>query len=165
MKDFILALIARLELKCPSLHINEWNNQLAQMNEGEQMTFPLPSAFIEIISDTPKIQLGNGVQLYDPLTVRIHILHEKYNENGYFYRDLDVFDTKQDVYLALQKFEPLNASTFVCISETQDNDHANVYHFMIDFATNLMDFSAKEPRNPLTVQPPFTYNINANLTK
>ncbi len=163
MKDFILAIFAQLELRCPLIHINEWNNQLAQLESGEQMTFPFPAAFVEIISDTPAVQLGQGVQLYDPLTVRVHVLAEKYNEESYLYRNLDVFDTKQDVYLALQKFEPANASTFVRISETQDNDHTNIYHYMIDFATNLMDLSAQEPRNRVVVQPPFTHTITATL--
>jgi len=163
MKDFIQAIITQLEIKCTTIHINVWNNQLAEMEKGEQMTFPLPSAFVEVISDTPTIQLGNGVQLYDPLTVRIHVLHEKYNTQEYFYADFDVYDVKQLVYLALQKFEPTNACTFVRISESQDNNHDNVYHYIIDFATNLMDFSAQEPRNSLTVQPPFTHNINATF--
>lgn len=163
MKEFILAIIAQLELRCPLVHVNEWNNQFAQMETGEQMTFPLPCAFVEIITDSPTVQLGQGVQLYDPLVVRIHIGGEKYNEENYLYRNMDIFDTKQDVYLALQKFEPANASTFVRVSEAQDNDHTNIYHYTIDFATNLMDFSAQEPRNPIILQPPFTIDLTATL--
>lgn len=159
MKDFIQAIISRLELKCPTLYVNLWNNQLAEMQEGVQMTFPLPAVFVEIINDNATKQLGNGVQLYDPLTVRAHVLHEVYNNETYFTPDFNVFDIKQQVYLALQKFEPTNACTFVRISETQDNEHANVTHFVLDFATNLMDFSAQEPRNPQTIQPPFTHTI------
>lgn len=162
MKQLFLDIKAHLLAQVPELaFIQMFNNQFELIESQETYSFPFPCCFIEFLADNPVQQLGNGVQIYDPLTVRIHIGHDFYNAiDGTQEQDLEVFDLKQKVFKALNKFEPNGATVFIRFSETQDTNHTNVYHFIQDYKTNYVDWDRSEPINPTASTPPITLTIN-----
>lgn len=165
MKQLYLDIKARLKLKIPDLNfIAVYNNQFDLM-EGQQIySFPFPCAFVEIVSDSEAQQLGNGVQIFDPLYVKIHIGHEFYNGDNQE-ENLAVYDLRDKVYKALQKWEPNGAVAFIRSSETQDPDHTNVYHFVQTYTTNYIDTIMEQPVDGQTVNPPFELDITIDYDK
>lgn len=161
MKDLYLAVKARLVALVPELmYVHVYNNQFSQItDEGrESYSFPFPCAFVEIVTPSEISQLGNGVQMYEDVIVRIHIGDDYYNNHtdGSQDENLRIFDLRQKVYEALQKFTPDKCVTFVRVEETQDFDHTNVYHFVQDYKTNYIDHSMSEPVGGTAGEPPFT---------
>lgn len=151
MKNFILALLTQLATISELLYIRVWNNQLDWGDVGKLEAHQHPAAFIEFVS-TKVMQLGGGTQLFDPLIFKIHILHWQMDAgDGTFEQNLDVYDLKDKVYLAIQKFQPNTAAVPVgaCIrtAEYQDYRHHGVYHYVQEYKTTLVDNSRNEPLN------------------
>lgn len=131
--------------------IRMWNDQLTLVTEGKMDLFQQPAIFFEF-STAQIIQLGNGVQLYDPFIFKIHILYwELDSQRGDFDNNLNVFDYKDQIYAAVQKFQPdlvdgqPPISACVRISEEQDYKHAGIYHFIQTYRTTFADYGAQEP--------------------
>lgn len=147
MKQLFLDIKTQLLAKVPEVtFVQMWNNQFNDLEEGSVYSFPFPCIFIEFVNENEIKQLGQGYQIYDPLTVRVHIGHDFYNNtDGTMEQDLAVMDLKQKVYKALQKFEPTGAVQFIRYSESQDYNHTNIYHFIQDYKTNYIDSYRTEP--------------------
>lgn len=176
MKNFFLALFLRLQTiknddgSDTFKKIAKWNNQLVLLmnEEGARVNlFELPAIFIAF--DTSSItQLGNGVQLYDPLDFEVHILDWQIDaENGTFEQNLRIFDLKQKVYQCLQKFQPGftdeedPAGSCIRISEQEDNNHNGVYHFIQKYRTTFVDNSMAEPVGGVEWEPvPMPLELN-----
>lgn len=132
---------------------NVWNNHAEKMKSTDENGAPIygincPAVLVEWADDTEITQLGNGVQLYDPLFIRIHILHDEIDsQDGNMDQNLNVFTLKQYIFQALQGFEPDGAVAFVRVSETRDYDHTNLYHFIQTYQTNYMDSTMSNPVN------------------
>jgi hypothetical protein len=163
----------RIKSQCPEImHVAVFNNQveLLQNNytkegqyENTTQVFEIPAAFIEIESPSEIHQLGNGAQLYDPMVVKIHIVHTFFHGPDYD-ENLEVFDLKMLVFKALQKWEPNGCVAWVRTSEEQDYDHTSIYHFIMGFTTNYVDTSMIEPVNPGTTLPaPIALDLDAKL--
>lgn len=151
-RELLSAIQTKLGATVPEiLFIHMWNNQVERLKEVNDegistYVFPLPATLIEFVSPMEILQLGNGVQLYDPLIIRIHFVHNLLDAgDGTMEQNLEVFDLKNKVYKALQGFEPAGAVAFVRVAEEQDYDHPNLYHFIMDFQTNFVDASAIKP--------------------
>lgn len=132
-----------------------WNNQLELLAAGKLEMFNHPACFIEFSSAEIQ-QLGNGVQLFNPLKFKVHILDWQIDAmDGTFEQNLEVYDLKDVIYQALQKLQPglLNQDTpqnipvseFIRIAEWQDYQHAGVYHYIQEYSTTLIDNNALEP--------------------
>lgn len=165
MKQLYLDIKARIRDFVPEvLFIAVYNNQLESIEAQEIYSFQFPAVFIEIVSESPAEQLGNGVQIFDPLYIRIHIAHTFYNGDNQE-ENLAIFDLKQNVYKALQKFEPDRAVAFIRTGEEQDTDHTDLYHFIQTYVTNYVDFDMQEPVNGIVVNPPFNLNLTIDFDK
>ncbi len=142
MKEFLIAIRNKLQAVPGMKYVALWNNQFDLDEDQKHYTFDFPCAFIEVINDQPVKQLGDGVQLYDPLVVRIHIGHHELDAgDGTLEQNLNVMDLMQEVFAALDGFEPDMAVAFCRTSETRDYTHTNVYHGIQDYITNLIDDS------------------------
>jgi hypothetical protein len=161
MKQLFIDIKTQLLAQVPELaFIQMYNNQFDLIEKQETYSFPFPCCFIEFVTETIQ-QLGNGVQIYDPLTVRVHIGNDFYNAiDGTQEQDLIVFELKQKIFKALNKFEPLGATVFIRFSETQDINHSNIYHFIQDYKTNYIDQDRSEPLNKTQINPPIELIIN-----
>lgn len=139
--------------------VDVWNNQLDLAEQQQQYSFPLPAAFIEILNVQEPKQLGDGVQLYDQLIVRLHIVHEQLDAgDGTMERNLDVFDLTQKTFKRMQGFEPDKASAFFRVNEERDYYHTNVYHFIQDYKTTYLDDSAQRSTDG------FSINLTPKIT-
>jgi hypothetical protein len=134
-----------------------WNNQVEWEMQGKMYDYIKPACFVEFEAPQQLQQLGTGEQIYDELIVRIHIVHDFFNatdSDSLLEQDLTIFDLKQWVFIALQKFQPNMAATMVRVSESQQYDHNQLYHYIQEYKTNLIDTTMAEPVNGITKQPP-----------
>lgn len=113
-----------------------WNNQFEYIENGEIYSFPLPCVFVEVSADSFE-QLGNGYQATD-INIKIHIGQDFYN-GANIDENLTIFVLRDLVVKKLSLFKPTTSGAFVKISEKQDFQHSNVYHYEIDFKTHYID--------------------------
>ena len=148
-----------------TVHI--WNNQLAneRADVNKQFAYPKPAVFVEISTPTPIGTLLGGFQQYDDIRVRLHIIHEQYdaNGNGFMDEDFNIFDFSQLLYGKMNKFEPPGAVRMVRVAEEQDYDHDNLYHFIQEYQTNLIDGTQTEPKGGMSAPGPFSLQLNLNF--
>ena len=148
-------------------YIRMWNNQLQLLEDGKMEMFQTPALFIEFVTaNTNTLVGGEGVQLYEPLYINIHVLYWQMDASGAltgdgtFEQNLDVFDFKQTVYRTLQKFKTTKGVSMVRVSEKQDYEHAGVYHFIQSYVTNWVDELMQEPVDGGETIPPLALQLN-----
>lgn len=149
-----------------TMYVRVWNNHLATEKAGQSYDWPKPAAFVEFITPVDFNQLGGGFRSAD-LGVRVHLIHEYYNQDGTFEQDLEVFDYRDKILAKLSLYEPTACGPLTGVSEQQDYDHDNLYHYIIDFACNFTD-SKGSPYDPgagkfIDKDPPTGIEIIANL--
>ena len=169
-RELFAAIQTRINTLVPEiLFVHIWNNQHEKITDDSDegvktYLFPRPALFVEFMASESIEQLGNGVQIYDPLTIRIHLLHDYLDaQDGTMEQNLPVFDLKNKVFTSLQKFEPNGAACFVRTAEEQDYEHGNLYHFLMDFTTNYVDFQMQEPVNGVDKDPPIALDLTTDL--
>ena len=121
-------------------HIRVWNNQLKYDEAGQIESFPKPAFFVEIITPLTFEIIGQGYRSSD-VGIRIHIIHEYYNDAGgvTYEQDLPVFDLRDQIIILLTYFNPSGCGPMVSVSEEQDTNHTNLYHYIVDFVCNFTD--------------------------
>lgn len=140
-----------------------WNNQTRDEADGKMYDYPKPAVFVEFANLEDIEQLGNGNQIYNDMTVRLHVVQDFYNAtdgNGIEEQNLTIFDLTQQVYRALNKFEPTGAAAMVRTGEQQQSDHTNIYEFIQDYKTNLIDLSIDEPVGFIIKPPTTDYHLD-----
>lgn len=151
-------------------YVQMWNNQLASWRDsfkkvgddelvtGSNNTYipQMPAILIEFANINP-IELGAGVQLFDELIVRVHIVHEKLDAgDGTMEQNLEVFALVDQVYKVLNKFRPAGCIEFIRQNPQEpDYNHNGLYHYIETFVTNYVDNSQLEPVG----------GVPANITK
>ncbi len=125
-----------------------WNNQLDNLQEGQSYSWPRPAAFVEIVSPATFEVIGLGFRSAD-IGIRIHIEHDFYNSEGTYSQDLTIFDLRDKIISAhnpdtniqsgLSQFCPTACGPLNCVSEYQDYNHGNLYHYICEFITNFTD--------------------------
>lgn len=130
-----------------------WNNQIeGEEDINKQYSIPLPATLVEFVNPQEIKQLGDGVQLYDVLIVRVHILHWQIDAaDGTMEQNLDAYDFAQEVYKKLQGWEPDGAVAFVRINEERDFQHKGLYHLIQDYKTNYIDDSMQRSTDGTTI--------------
>lgn len=138
--------------------VQMWNNQLASLKAADTeanilYSFSLPALFIEFMNlDTE--QLGNGIQIYPDLIVRIHILHRLEDAgDGTMEQNLAVLSLRDAVQLALQNFKTNGASEFIRQKQEMDYSHNNIYHYIMDYSCTYVDTLTSQPLNAITTNP------------
>lgn len=121
-----------------NLYTRVWNNQIRYEADGTLYNFPKPAVFIEVVSPATFEILGQGYRSSD-ISFRIHLTHENYNNEGTFEQDLLIFSLRDSVIALLTGYRPTNCGPLNAMSEQQDFEHSNVYHYIIDFVTNFTD--------------------------
>ena len=62
-------------------------------------------------------------------------------------QDLIIYDLRDQILLAFSQYCPTGCGTLLCLSETQDYDHDNLYHYVMEWKTNFRD-SKSSPYDP-----------------
>lgn len=145
----MLDIMNRLQSLGVFQHIRVWNSQIDYEREGQLYDFPKPAAFLEVISDPIYEMLGNGVQMAD-IAFRIHICDEEYDAGqGTFEQNLSVFALRDAICrtAGLALFKPTGCSPLTKVTENQDFEHDNLYHYTVDFLSSFVD-STGAPADP-----------------
>lgn len=147
MKAVYQAIRSRIESELTAIKwVRIWNNQLQNLEDGQQIPFLFPAVFVEFL-DVQYTQLGGGIQ-NGLCRLRLHILDEFWNGDDQE-ENLQVFDVKDSVYKLLNnwKSETAQTSPFLRTSEEQDTSHSNLYHFIQDYEVRFNDIAAQTPVN------------------
>lgn len=152
MKTFIQAILTQLATVTGVKFIRVWNDQLTLDEQKEGYTFDMPALFPEILNPEDIRQLGDGLQLYDPIIIRVHILHWQLDAgDGTMEQNLDVFDFMDLTHTKMNLFEPTGAVPFVRVADGRDYQHKGVYHAYIDYKTNYLDTSRQISTDGVTI--------------
>jgi hypothetical protein len=149
------------------MYIRMWNGQAELLWNGQMQLFQMPAVFFEFVTATIDTLVGGeGIQMYNPVHINVHILHwqldaqgGQYSGDGDFEQNLDVLDFKQTIYKRLQKFETSKGTPLVRISETADYRHAGVYHFIQTYQTTWIDEDMQEPVDGVEWNSPMTAEV------
>ena len=120
-----------------------YNNQFQFVDNGGEYSFPFPCAFVELTS-TDLQDIGGGYQGSD-LQVSIHLGQDYYNSTANLEQNLSIFNLRDLIIKKLASFKPSTGSGFVKISEAQDFDHSNVYHYVVSYKFHWIDSTAVNP--------------------
>lgn len=132
-------LLAKVKQLTAFKFVQIWNNQLQQLADGSTYSFPMPCAFIEILTPTNYLPLGGGYSVSD-LVIRIHIGHEEYDAgNGNFEQNTNVFTLRDAIIGHLNNYQPVACSSLMKGAELQDFEHTNIYHYIVEFKTAFID--------------------------
>ena len=138
MVNVINEIVAQLRTIPELKLVTIWNNQFQYMDNGEIYSFPFPCAFVEISADGFE-QLGNRYQATD-INIKIHIGEDFYNGSN-IDENLTIFVIRDLIVKKLSLFKPTTSGALVKVSEKQDFQHSNVYHYEIDFKTHYIDIT------------------------
>jgi hypothetical protein len=141
--------VVNLNRDATPLYARIWNNQLQHMTDGSGYTFHRPACFVEIINSVSFEMMGEGFRNAD-LGIRLHLIHDFYNQDGTFEQDLEIFDLRDLILSSLKFFIPTACGPLQCVREEQEYDHANTYHYILDFICNFVDSksSKQDDQNP-----------------
>lgn len=143
-----------------NLYVRMWNNQVEQTQSGELYDYQKPAVFLEVLNDQVYENIGEGYQQVD-LVFRVHLVHEYFNQDGTFEQDLAVYDLRDSVIQLLSYFKPGSwCNALFKKSETQDYNHNNIYHYIIDFTCNFVDSAAV--REYVESTPPTTLELQVS---
>ena len=172
MKNLIIGLEARIKAVCPSIKtVGTWNNQVQDMTNADgakTYTFACPAVFFEFVNENPVEHVGNGVQVFDPMDIRAHIIHDYYNADiGLMEENHVVYDIEQEVHNGLQLYAVKGAdygsSALSRVSVEQDYDHSNVYHKIPTYRTTWTDNSRAWPIGGNTHGPSLLTEITPDI--
>jgi hypothetical protein len=127
------------------VHVNKWGNQVEMILAGEYQMINLPAMFIEVVSPMTINQLGDGVQIYDPLYIRLHLVDSFYNEFlnddefSAMERNLEVFDLKQKMYIAFQNFRLSGGGGIMYRTSEEEEVVDTLCHYTQEFTTTFVD--------------------------
>lgn len=163
LKDAILSIKTKLQTLTDLQFVAIWNNQLSQTQDGQIYDFPKPAAFIEARIPNSFLPLGQGYSQSD-ITFAIHIVHEQFDAgNGNYEQNTDVYDLKRKIMYLLTNWQPAQCGKLMKIAEVQDYEHNNLYHYIIEFLTGLIDNDADASQGDAVTTPPTTLNLTITI--
>jgi hypothetical protein len=124
-----------------------FNNQFESMENQQEQTFPNLSIFMEFLSPVQVIGMGAGLQMYD-CVVRFHLYLITYD-----LQDLQILTYKSELYKALERYVPENASVLDRISEEPDQNHNGYMVWKMDFTCQIADEDASMYSNVADAAP------------
>lgn len=156
MGDLIEEILAKLRLITDLKTVLIWNNQFQYIDDGSSYSFSMPCAFVEV--QTPNTQDIAGAYQGSDIEITVHIGQDFYNTATYMEQNVTIFTLRDLVIKSLSHFTPTTGSLFKKISEEQDFEHTNVYHYKITYKTHWIDNAAVLEQ--LFTTPPTNLTIN-----
>ncbi len=118
-------------------HIDIWNNQLKNSIDGSGYSFQSPALFLEM-KQGKATRLGKGITMTD-YDVIFHLIDKQLNNKPNLDRNLKVFNLRNLIKQKFTLFQPVQMGKLIFVSDTQDYDHQNLYHFIIGFKGAQLD--------------------------
>jgi hypothetical protein len=147
IKDAIVDILAKLRTltvtnggsTSATPYVRIWNNQLDYDRAGTLESYPKPAFFLEVVSPAVYEIMGEGYRNSD-ISFRVHLIHEYYNAPDATYeQDLPVLDLRDALIELLTRYAPAGCGPLECMQESQDFQHDNLYHYVLDFVANFTD--------------------------
>jgi hypothetical protein len=117
-----------------------WNNQIERKIQGNGYTYSTPALFLEVVPSQGGM-IGNGTTAYD-LTFNVHIESELYNVEDELDKNIIVLDLRAKVLRAMNNFKPDACSPLFLSNETPDYNHTNTTHYILSFASHIVENTA-----------------------
>lgn len=143
IKEATNSVLSQLQTILDLKTVRVYNNDFKALEAGKCEIFALPAALVEIVSIENMLPVGAGFSSSD-LTVRIHVGHEYYNQDGTLNQDLTIFDLKDKIVRKLSGWAGVGCSSFQRVGESQNFEHDNVYVYMVDFSTHFIDSAGSD---------------------
>lgn len=157
--------------------LEEWNGQT---RKGRGGIATRPNAYIQLVPG-PAMNMGMGVSLYPKFIVKVHIVDTQldgFNEAGGLSgsdirigglgQNLEIFKWRDLTKTALETFFPLHCGAMTQTEEYPDDEHDDVYHYVIEFLTSFSDLQGSilnPDQTSVILQPsPNVYNPAATYT-
>lgn len=164
MKELYLGLKAQIQAAAPLIkYIGMWNNQVDDLEgkENKIYSFGFPCVFFEFANENVVDSIGAGVQVFDPLDIKVHIIDDFYDaQDGTIEVNLEIFDIEAQIYSALQLFQVkgtnYGSGPISRVSVERDYDHSNLYHSIPTYRTTWTDNSQSQPVGGFDVEPPLS---------
>jgi hypothetical protein len=154
-------------------YVRIYKNQLKSLLAGEINDLALindkgdkVAIIVQFMSPMQIETLGNGNQIYNPLNIKLHILHQFFDaQDGTQDQDLLVLDIAEKIYDAFQEWMPdtvtidgveypVNVGVMTRTSEEQEEeDYGNVYCFKQIYTTTFTDVLKNRPENGILASP------------
>jgi hypothetical protein len=147
-----------------------FNNQVKEEQDGKTFDFPKPALLVEIENPNQGLQtLGQDFVTVSEITWRISIVHEQLDAaDGTMDQNLDVFDYRDLVKVAMTGIRPKNCSKWMYVEESQDYAHNNIYVYSVGFKCSFVDTKGS-PLDPdsntyITFEPPIALDLGVFIT-
>jgi hypothetical protein len=147
-----------------------FNNQVKEEQDGKTFDFPKPALLVEIENPNQGLQtLGQDFVTVSEITWRISIVHEQLDAaDGTLDQNLDVFDYRDLVKVAMTGIRPKNCSKWMYVEESQDYAHNNIYVYSVGFKCSFVDTKGS-PLDPdsntyITFEPPIALDLGVFIT-
>lgn len=146
-----------------------WNNQINRLKSGDGYAFQCPACFLELIPESTNQFLDN-VTLTDYVG-RFHIVDMELDaaDEDSLDQNLNVFIYRDIVKSAIVGIQPPNCSTMFNVSEEQDYEHDDVYHYIIDFKFCFTDTKGSildaDQTKVIYKTPPTNLNLSVGFTE
>lgn len=139
----ILTKLATINVTTPDgltvpLYARKFNNQIRDEKGSKLYDFQRPAAFVELVSPVTFEIIGTGFRSAD-IGIKIHLVHDFYNQDGTFEQDLVIYDIRDMVIMALSQYCPTACGPLNCVSEYDDYDHDNLVVYVCEFICNFTD--------------------------
>lgn len=139
MGNLVDEILTRLRAIVGISYATVWNEQFRYLEEGKDWAFPMPCAFVEIVAD--ELQDIGGKYQGSDIGVIIHLGQNVLNSDQ-ISENLSIFDLRDKLIVNFSTFKPTTAGLFVKVSESQDYDHTNVYHYKVGYKLHWIDDTA-----------------------
>ena len=166
--EFFTEIQTRLNSVLPDLYVRLWRNQFEELENGDNYSFPFPCCFVEFVLEGNVQLLGNGVQVYDPLIVRLHIgSFEPDNGMGTLDQNTNILTLKQQIFTTLQKWQSTKSGIFNRSFEVMHTEHDQVSVWIQEFKTILVDDTMREPLSGIVKDAPTDLTVlnEGNIVK
>lgn len=142
-----------------------WNDNVVNLIDGNDSIYALDAIFIEFPDEIKWDQIGNGVQIVDPLMIKFHYISAFYDaQDGTQDQNLEIFAKTTLLFNTIQDWMPTTVTipaggmydkyagtytvpfgVFQRIGELQDKSHGAIYHFVQTYNTTWLDGTRERP--------------------
>jgi hypothetical protein len=174
MRELFEGLVTRGRAKDTSSRIRYWGKwrrgHLENMREGKKLGHDFPAVFFEFVSPGEVLSIGGGVQMFDPVFVRVHVIHKFLNNTeGGTELNLDYYDLGKEVHGWFEGYKiegaDYGSSPMNRTSVEDDDEDDNLYQYRITYSTTWTDNSLKWPRGGYEQDPVFNGVITGEITQ
>lgn len=115
-----------------------YNNQIERAEAGDGFLFGMPAAFVSLENTAPMNLIGNMSQ--SDYLFRIRIVDMQLSSmNGQLDQNLDIFVYRNEVKRQMINFTPDNCTRLMWVDESTDENHNDVYQYILTFKGNVLD--------------------------